>query len=535
MPPSEPSDWFPATAQEGLRLFWRAAEPRFLCELQRLRAALRAGSDGSAWLHAPEQDAARDELLLAQVQRGIAGDFGPFAATVAEAGTRWARAALALTRWHEAIDDLRSALLGRVIEAYVGDTQQLAQAVSACSRLGDMVTRIVAREYVQERERALVAQRLHTQQALERFSRLAESGIIGILVSDIFGNPKEANDAFLQMVGYTREEFFSKVTWTAMTPPEWRHLDEAAIEQLKTCGRTRPWEKEYLRKDGSRVPILVGVAQLNQTEGIAFVLDISERKHLEELRLESEALLAQNERIREASRLKSEFVANMSHELRTPLTAILGFAELLQDHRIGPDKRQYDEFLGHILKSGGHLLQLITDVLDLAKVEAGKLEFHPESFELQKLVREVCELSNAAAEQKQIQLTFEVQPALTHVTLDPVRLKQVLFNLVSNALKFTPTAGNVRVRCLTEEHDQLRVEVSDDGMGIAESDLPRLFAEFQQLDSGSGKRHGGTGLGLALTRRIVEAQGGNMEVRSKLGQGSTFLATLPCRASGTFA
>ena len=151
-------------------------------------------------------------------------------------------------------------------------------------------------------------------------------------------------------------------------------------------GVTRPWEKEYFHKDGSRIPILVGVALLSDSECIAFVLDISERRRLEELRASSAELETQNRRIQESNRLKSEFLANMSHELRTPLNSIIGFAELLHEGEVPADSPQHKEFLGDILTSGRHLLQLINDVLDLAKVEAGKLEFRAEPVDLGLLI-----------------------------------------------------------------------------------------------------------------------------------------------------
>jgi PAS domain S-box-containing protein len=522
-------EWFPFSAQEGLQLFWSASEPHFSEALARLRDRLSVGPQPITIYASREQDEARDRALLEQVRRGVAGDFSDLEALVADAGALWANANLDLRRWNEAVEAFRSTLTARLVETYLNNPRSLTLALIALSRFVDCATATVTSAYLAQRERALSEQRRHTEEALMRYNRLSEAGIIGIFVCDIFGTPKEANDAFLNMIGYTREELLSGMSWIAMTPPEWAPLDEEAVRQLVASGRSQPWEKEYFRKDGTRVPILVGVAMLNATDCIAFILDISERKRMEELRLQSEALVAQNERIREASRMKSEFVANMSHELRTPLTAILGFAELLRDNRIGPESAMHGEFLGHILKSGGHLLQLITDVLDLAKVEAGKMEFFPVPLSLPLVVDEVRAILRTLAEDKQIELSSEIDPQLGEVVIDPVRFKQVLYNFVSNALKFTAGGGCVRVRCLPDVDGLFRVEVSDTGEGIAEDDVPKLFAEFQQLDSSSRKRHGGTGLGLALTRRIVEAQGGKVGVASRLGEGSTFYAYLPVR------
>ena len=238
---------------------------------------------------------------------------------------------------------------------------------------------------------------------------------------------------------------------------------------------------------------------------------------------------AERERVRleEANRLKNEFLANMSHELRTPLNAIIGFAELLHDGAVDPSSPQHQEFLGDILASGRHLLQLINDILDLAKIEAGKLEFRPERIELAKLLGEVVATLRTTAAGKQLRVELACDPEIGEVVIDPSRLKQVAYNFLSNAIKFTPERGLVTVRARPEDATSWRLEVEDTGVGISDDDQRRLFLEFEQLEAGVAKRHQGTGLGLALTRRLVEAQGGSVGVRSKHGAGSTFHAVLP--------
>jgi signal transduction histidine kinase len=228
-----------------------------------------------------------------------------------------------------------------------------------------------------------------------------------------------------------------------------------------------------------------------------------------------------------ATRAKSEFLANMSHELRTPLNAIIGFAQLLHDGKVGPVSAEQAEFLGDILTSSRYLLQLINDVLDLAKVESGRLEFRPEPVDLARLTDEVRAVLHAVAAGKRIRLETILHPALGPVVLDPAKLKQVLYNYVSNAIKFTPEHGRVTVRVAPEGPDAFRLEVEDTGIGIKPEDLGRLFVEFRQLDAGPAKRHEGTGLGLAVTKRLVEAQGGRVGVQSTPGQGSVFFAVLP--------
>jgi PAS domain S-box-containing protein len=287
---------------------------------------------------------------------------------------------------------------------------------------------------------------------------------------------------------------------------------------------------------GSERPIAYSGAPIRDPKGeirgvVLVFRDQTEERRTQEMRVKSLQLEAQNLRIQEASRLKSEFLANMSHELRTPLNGIIGFAELLHDGRAGPVAADQKEYLGDILSSGQHLLQLINDVLDLSKVEAGRLEFRPELVDLPRLVGEVLGVLRTAIASRAIRVESHIDPGLTDVVLDASRFKQVLYNYLSNAIKFTPEGGRIVVRSLPEPGTSaFRLEVEDTGPGIAPQDIGRLFVEFQQLDAGAPKGHGGTGLGLALTKRLVEAQGGAVGVTSTAGQGSVFYAVLPRHA-----
>jgi signal transduction histidine kinase len=255
----------------------------------------------------------------------------------------------------------------------------------------------------------------------------------------------------------------------------------------------------------------------------AAIRDVTHRRRL------AQELDEQYRRVLEASRLKSEFLANMSHELRTPLNAIIGFTELIVDERLGPVASTQKEYLKDILDNGRHLLQLINGVLDLANVESGRMDFHPEAVDVGVLAAEATEMLEELASRKRIAVTVAIDPAAREVVLDPTKLKQVFYNYLSNALKFTPDEGRVMLRALRHDDDHIRIEVEDSGIGIREDDLTRLFVEFQQLDASAAKRYQGAGLGLALTKRIVEAQGGTVGVRSAPGQGSVFFAVLPRR------
>ena len=546
----------------------------------------------------------------------------------------------------------------------------------------------------------------------ERFRRLVDSDAHGVMFWNTTGEITGANDAFLRILGYRREDLEARlIDWAAMTPPEYADLDRRSLEEIAATGVCAPIEKEFYRRDGSRVHVLVGAAAFedNANEGVGFVLDISARKRAEQALRESEArsrflndladttrtladpaqimatmaemlgghlrasrcayadvekdgegftilhdytdgcastvghyhlslfgeravtvlrggqtliirdveaellpgegadmfsaigikaiitcplvkegtlrammavhqstprdwrpdeialvedvaercwgtierrtveqevrqlnveleervryrtaeLAVAKERAEGAGQLKSEFLANMSHELRTPLNAIIGFTHLMHRGRVGPVSAEQQEYLADILTSSRHLLQLINDVLDLAKVESGKMEFRPEPVDLTTLVREACDVLRGLAASQHLQIEADVDPQIASVVVDPARVKQILYNYLSNAIKFTPPGGRVAIRVLPEGPSLFRIDVEDTGVGIAAGDMGKLFVEFQQLDASAAKTHQGTGLGLALTKKLAQAHGGHVEVHSTPGEGSTFSVILP--------
>ena len=230
-----------------------------------------------------------------------------------------------------------------------------------------------------------------------------------------------------------------------------------------------------------------------------------------------------------ANQAKSAFLANMSHELRTPLNAVIGFSELLEQQIFGGLNGKQQTYVGNVLVSGRHLLQLVNDILDISKVEAGRMDLTCERTPIGSIVDVVRGVIAAVAAKKGINLEVEVLPGLPDVYIDPGRIKQVLYNLISNAIKFTPRGGVVRLKAKATQRN-LILEISDTGVGIAKEDLPRLFRVFEQLPQPGGVRPEGTGLGLALTRRLVELHGGKVEVASDIGKGSTFSVLLPLKS-----
>ena len=381
-------------------------------------------------------------------------------------------------------------------------------------------------------DRKLAEEALRKSEA--RKGAILESVLDGIITMDHEGKLLEFNPAAEEMFRYKRADVVGKSMAELIIPPSLREKHRRGMAHYLATGEGpilgKRIEMPAMRADGTEFPVELSVTRIGQDEPPLFTgyfRDITDQNAQEEIRRRSEELEEQNRRVQEANRLKSEFLANMSHELRTPLNGIIGFAELMHDGRVGPISTQHQEYLGDILTSAKHLLQLINDVLDLSKVEAGKFEFKPEPVIPELLVREVCEIVRTLAAHKRIQLGIEIDAAVTGIVADSRSLKQILYNYLSNALKFTPDEGKVVIRVKPENQDYFRIEVEDSGIGIKADDLGRLFVEFQQLDAGSAKKYSGTGLGLALTKRIVEAHGGKVGVDSTVEKGSIFYAVLP--------
>ncbi len=239
--------------------------------------------------------------------------------------------------------------------------------------------------------------------------------------------------------------------------------------------------------------------------------------------------LAQKSRELEvASRHKSEFLANMSHELRTPLNSVIGFSEVLRDRMFGDLNPKQTQYVEVILASGRHLLSLINDILDLSKIEAGRMELELATFDLPLAIQNTLALVSDRAARHGVTITTALDKQLGSLTADERKLKQILLNLLANAVKFTPEGGRVEVTARpTDGH--VEISVTDTGIGIAEEDQEAIFEEFRQVGATEGRPREGTGLGLPLARRLVELHGGRLWVESKVGRGSTFTFTIPRR------
>lgn len=260
-----------------------------------------------------------------------------------------------------------------------------------------------------------------------------------------------------------------------------------------------------------------------QDEVLAIVRDITERKQAEILRLE-------NEQLAYASKAKSEFLATVSHELRTPLTSIIGFSLLLKEKKHGELNEKQESYVENILIGSSHLLHLISDILDTTKIEAGKLELTIVKIPVPEVLNETINLIKENAETHNVILKSEIDPQLDVIEGDQQRLKQILLNLLNNAVKFSKKEGGIVTLTAKKEGDMAQFSVSDSGIGIREDDMGKLFNMFQQVDTGNTRQYGGTGLGLAISKQLVELHGGRIIVESEYGKGSTFTFLLPIEA-----
>lgn len=486
----------------------------------------------------------------------------------------------------------------------------------------------------------------------EKLKSFVDANVVGILFGDVSGNVREANDELLRIVGYSREDLYAgRLRWIDMTPPEYLPLDERAIAEAKKTGACSPYEKEYIRKDGCRVPVLVGFSLVGEAreEAVAFVLDVSDRKraqeslrqreaelsavtntvpvmisfvdadqryrfnnrgyenwfgvsaaeiygkHLREvvseseyetihpyvervltgeqvtyenqvfsnngtpcylsatyvprfnqtgavegfvalisdvtdrrrIEIEREQLLQSEKATREAAeranRIKDEFLAVVSHELRTPLNPIVGWSQLLQRGKLSAEKTALA--LDAIERNAKLQVQLIGDLLDISRVLRGKMSLVKTRVDLSDVIHAALDTVRLAAETKSIQLESTISPCF--VIGDAGRLQQVVWNLLSNAVKFTPEQGEVSV-ALSAVDNQAHIRVTDTGKGISADFLPYVFEHFRQEDYSTTRQFGGLGLGLAITRQLVEMHGGRIRAESAgEDQGAVFTVTIP--------
>ncbi len=344
------------------------------------------------------------------------------------------------------------------------------------------------------------------RQSQLQFKRFTNANIIGVVVEDINGRVYEANDMFLQMIGYTREELQAgKVNWRELTPPEYQKHDEEKIKRILKKGMSQPYIKEYIRKDKKRISVMVGAVLLNKATGriIAFYLDITEQQALD--------------------KKKNEFISIASHELKTPLTSVKAFTQILMRQFNNTDDTRTLYFLTNINSQLNKLDELINDLLDVSKIEEGRLNMKMKPFKIDDLIEKVVVDFQYITQSHTL---IKKGSTSKMVFGDEDRIGQVLSNLLSNAIKYSPNADRVHIN-VRSRSSFVEIAVQDFGEGVPQADKESIFTRFFRSRKHEGSRISGFGLGLYITRAIVANHKGEIHVESTEGKGSTFTVRLP--------
>jgi PAS domain S-box-containing protein len=410
--------------------------------------------------------------------------------------------------------------------------------------ISEMPTPRVAEQELHEVKRELervTAREKQAQTEVRRFRELLEAAPDAIIEVDREGRIVLLNLVTERLFGYTRDELLGQPV-ELLVPESSRTMHIRHREGYWNHPTTRPMggslALEGRRKDGSRLPVEISLSPVRSEEGLritAVIRDISDRKRAQdELRTLQEnytrELELRNREVERANQLKSEFLASMSHELRTPLHTVIGFAELLGEEIEGPLNEKQKRFIGHIHKDSMHLLELINDVLDLSKIEAGRLRIHCETVDVAQCVDETVASIQPGASAKTIAIETDVAIP-TAILADRVRFRQILFNLLSNAVKFTTEGGRIRVEARLRG-EFVEISVTDTGIGVPKDHQEAIFDKFYQVGATTKGVREGTGLGLAITKALVEEHGGRVWVTSDAGKGSRFTFTIAIGKKG---
>ncbi|MFC4351330.1 PAS domain S-box protein [Fodinicurvata halophila] len=403
-----------------------------------------------------------------------------------------------------------------------------------------------------------ISKRKSAEMALEsserRFRDLIEGSLQGICIHRGY-KPLFVNEAFARIYGFNSPEEVLELTDILGLIPEkdretawqrWLYSLEDHNHQFTTQARN-------LTAEGHSIWVEVmgrAVEWMKEPAQQITVIDITDHKHFEqELLYSRDTLESQAEELKRlaedlevarqdaerqgevaeaANRAKSHFLAAMSHELRTPLNAILGFSEIIANESFGKNSvPEYTEYARDIQESGRHLLELINDILDLAKIEAGRLELHPVFLHVDEVLEPCLRLNRVRAQEKNLTMNMEIIPGAEQIRADERAIKQIVFNLLSNAIKFTPEGGSISVRISNTPAGEIAIAVSDDGVGIAKEDIERILRPFEQADNSYQRGSGGTGLGLSLVRSLTELHGGRLEIESEPERGTTMRVYFP--------
>ncbi len=364
-------------------------------------------------------------------------------------------------------------------------------------------------------------------EADKRLAAIVDSSDDAIISKDLDGIVITWNRAAQQMFGYSAEEMIG-TSIRRIIPADRQFEEDEVLAQIRRGQKVDHFETIRQRKDGSLVPISLTVSPVNNEQGAVvgaskIARDVSERRRAES---ENDQLYRS---LVEANRLKDEFLATLSHELRTPLNTILGYTRMLRSGLLPADKQP--RALEAVERNAESLTQIVEDVLDVSRIVAGKMHLTIQSVDAADVVRRAIECVQFSASVKGIKIKTEIAPGLGRAAGDPERLQQIVWNLLTNAIKFTDRGGRVKVSVERRQRKILLV-VSDNGAGIAPEFLPHLFERFRQADASMARVHGGLGLGLAIARQLAELHGGSIDAASEgVGKGATFTVTLPTMAA----
>lgn len=418
-----------------------------------------------------------------------------------------------------------------------GELRDVLASIDVIDVSGKAMALVVALDVTEMRQ---AEEHIHYQ------ANLLENVSDAIIATDLDSKVTRWNLAAEEIYGWRASEVLGKPLNEILQTEYPAGLSQVAIFREFLDQKLWKGEVTQTRKDGQKIAVLSSVSLVtDEVSGapiamVAVNRDITQRKQVEEnlriLNTQLEQRVAERTaELTHANHAKDEFLANMSHELRTPLNTILGLSEILLEQRRGPLNEAQVRALELVASSGQHLLGLINDILEVSKIEAGKLQIHPEVISVQEVCASSLNFVKELAIKKSITLDYWNDAELDRMFADPQRLKQILVNLLNNAVKFTPEHGNVSLEVETNaERDQLRFIISDTGIGISDENLHKLFTPFTQLESSLARQYAGTGLGLVLVLKFTELHGGSIHVESELGKGSRFTVTFPWNESLTY-
>nr|WP_245312665.1 PAS domain-containing sensor histidine kinase [Methanohalophilus levihalophilus] len=353
----------------------------------------------------------------------------------------------------------------------------------------------------------------HLEEANTKFQDIFDNSNDSLFVLRNDGTIMDANKTAINEMGYTKNKLLNRSIFDL--------YDSEPFGSLKTES-SAIFETHGTREDGTTIPVEISNRSFTYdgvSHTISIVRDISERKEIQRA-------ISEKAEAEELNRIKSCFLANMSHELRTPLNSIIGFAQILGDGKFGELNEKQDKYTFNILKSGEHLLDLINGILDLSKVESGKMSFEPKMINLKPTIASSKMLVQPLADKKSINVTEEISSENDELYADPTKLKEILYNLLSNAIKFTSEGGDVNIK-VDQNDGVMNFSISDNGVGIPVDEQRTIFDPFRQVRSSRNPEVCGTGLGLALVKEYVDMHGGTVQVESEVGKGSTFSFTIP--------